>query len=175
MAGLTQDQRESALARWRVLRAHLEDGRPLVRVAAEADVPERTLRRWLAAYQDGGLGALVPLAPASCEGRQKKACRPVKTLAADFLITARAVTAGGGRDDSKERAVADPVLIAVVISCAHAASRVLDALAQRIILRARQDLVQAAAALPPGTEVGEQGRAGTWEVRAGQAAGRDRR
>lgn len=59
LAGLSEDQRESALARWRVLRAHLEDGRPLVRVAAEADVPERTLRRWLAAYRAGGLAALA--------------------------------------------------------------------------------------------------------------------
>ena len=71
--------------------------------------------------------------------------------------------------------MADPVLIAVVISCAHAVSRVLDALAQRIVLRARRDLVQAAAALPPGAEVREQGRVGTWQVRAGQAAGRDRK
>lgn len=64
--------------------------------------------------------------------------------------------------------MADPVLIAVVVSSAHAASQVLDALAQRIILRARRDLVQAAAALPPGTEVREQGRTGTWQARAGQ-------
>lgn len=66
--------------------------------------------------------------------------------------------------------MADPVLIAVVISCAHAASRVLDALSQRIVLRARRDLVQAAAALPSGTEVREQGRAGTWQARGGQAS-----
>ena len=64
--------------------------------------------------------------------------------------------------------MADPVLITVVISCARAASQVLDALAQRIILRSRRDLVQAAAALPPGTEVREQDRSGTWQVRAGR-------
>lgn len=66
----------------------------------------------------------------------------------------------------------DPVLITAVISCAAAASRVADALAQRIALRARRDLVQAAAALPPGTEVREQDRGGTWQVRAG-TVGRD--
>ena len=71
--------------------------------------------------------------------------------------------------------MADPVLITVVVSCAHAASRVLDALAQRIILRARRDLVQAAAALPLGAEVREQNRAGTWQVQAGQPAGPGRR
>jgi len=115
--------------------------------------------------------------PSSRQPRAEKpeenfCARPVKTLAADRLITARAVTAGGDRRNSKERAVADPVLIAVVISCAHAASRVLDALAQRIILRARLDLVQAAAVLPPGTEVREQDRAGTWQVQAGRDAER---
>jgi hypothetical protein len=63
--------------------------------------------------------------------------------------------------------VADPVLIAVVVSSVHAASRVLDALAQQIILRARRDLIRATAALPPGAEFREQGRAGTWQARAG--------
>ena len=59
LSGLTTAQREQALARWQVLRAHLEDGCPLVRVAGEHGVPERTLRRWLAAYGAGGLAALA--------------------------------------------------------------------------------------------------------------------
>jgi putative transposase len=59
LADLTQAQREQALARWRLLRAHLEHDSPLARVAAEEHVPERTLRRWLAAYRDGGLAALA--------------------------------------------------------------------------------------------------------------------
>lgn len=59
LSGLTPAQREQALARWQVLRAHLEGGCPLVRVAGEHDVPERTLRRWLAAYRTGGLAALA--------------------------------------------------------------------------------------------------------------------
>ena len=42
-----------------MLRAHLEDGCPLARVAGEHGVPERTLRRWLAAYRAGGLAALA--------------------------------------------------------------------------------------------------------------------
>ena len=45
--------------------------------------------------------------------------------------------------------MADPVLIAVVVSCAHAASKLIGALAQQIILRACRDLVQVAASLPP--------------------------
>ena len=59
LSGLTPARREQALARWQVLRAHLEDGCPLVRVAGEHGVPERTLRRWLAAYRAGGLAALA--------------------------------------------------------------------------------------------------------------------
>jgi len=59
LPGLAEAQREQALARWQVLRAHLEDGCPLVRVAGEHGVPERTLRRWLAAYRAGGLAALA--------------------------------------------------------------------------------------------------------------------
>jgi hypothetical protein len=113
---------------------------------------------------------LSPRQPSTEEGEERSCGRPVKVPAANRLITARAVTAGGDREEPKERAVANPVLIAVVISCAHAASRVLDALARRIILRGRRDLVQAAAALPPGTEVREQARTGTWQVKAGQAA-----
>lgn len=59
LSGLSPAQREQALARWQVLRAHLEDGCPLARIAGEHDVPERTLRRWLAAYRTGGLAALA--------------------------------------------------------------------------------------------------------------------
>jgi putative transposase len=59
LACLPQAQRERALARWQILRAHLEDGRPLARLAAEDNVPERTPRRWLAAYRSGGLTALA--------------------------------------------------------------------------------------------------------------------
>ena len=59
LSGLTPAQRDQALARWQVLRAHLEDGCPLARVAGQHGVPERTLRRWLAAYRAGGLAVLA--------------------------------------------------------------------------------------------------------------------
>lgn len=70
LSGLPEAQREQALACWRVLRAHLEDGCPLVRVAAVHAVPERTLRRWLAAYRAGGLAALARR-PRSDRGRRR--------------------------------------------------------------------------------------------------------
>ena len=59
LAAQTGAQRRQALARWQFLRPHLEDGVPLVRVAGEHGVPERTLRRWLAGYRAGGLAGLV--------------------------------------------------------------------------------------------------------------------
>jgi putative transposase len=59
LSGLTSAQRDQALDRRLLLRAHLEDGLPLVRVAADGGVPERTVRRWLAAYRSGGLAALA--------------------------------------------------------------------------------------------------------------------
>jgi putative transposase len=59
LSDLTPAQREQALARLQVLRSYLEDGCPLVRVVGEHGVPERTLRRWLAAYRAGGLAALT--------------------------------------------------------------------------------------------------------------------
>ena len=59
LSGLTPAQREQALARWQVLRAHLEDGCPLVRVAGEHGVPERTLGRWLPRPTGSGQGWLA--------------------------------------------------------------------------------------------------------------------
>jgi len=56
---LTEEQRCQALARWQVLRPHLEDRIPLTRVARQRGVPERTLRRWLAGYRAGGLAGLA--------------------------------------------------------------------------------------------------------------------
>jgi putative transposase len=75
LSGLTPAQRDQALARWQVLRAHLEDGCPLARVAGEHGVPERTLRRWLAGYRTGGLAALVRR-PRSDRGTRRTA-RPI--------------------------------------------------------------------------------------------------
>ena len=58
LATLGEDGRAEAHRRWLVLRAHLEDGVPLARVAAQSGIPHRTLQRWLARYQDGGLAGL---------------------------------------------------------------------------------------------------------------------
>ena len=58
LAMLGEDGRAEAHRRWLVLRAHLEDGVPLTRVAAQSGIPHRTLQRWLARYRAGGLAGL---------------------------------------------------------------------------------------------------------------------
>lgn len=47
-----------ALARWRILRLHIEDAIPLTTLARETDVGVRTLQRWKRLYLDGGIDAL---------------------------------------------------------------------------------------------------------------------
>jgi putative transposase len=58
LATFSEPGRAEALRRWEFLRAHLEDGVPLTRLAAQSEVPHRTLRRWLARYRAGGLAGL---------------------------------------------------------------------------------------------------------------------
>lgn len=47
-----------ALARWRILRLHVEDAIPLAALARETDVGLRTLQRWKKDYLAGGIDAL---------------------------------------------------------------------------------------------------------------------
>ena len=54
-ATLTEEGRAQAMARFAVLRPHLEDDAPLARAAADAGVPLRTAQRWLARYRRDGL------------------------------------------------------------------------------------------------------------------------
>ena len=56
---LTEAERTNALARYALLRPHLEDGVPLPAVARETGVSLRTLERWLARYRQAGLAGLV--------------------------------------------------------------------------------------------------------------------
>ena len=48
------------MARWQILRPHVEDGVALTRLAADHRVPLRTLQRWLSGYRAGGLARLAP-------------------------------------------------------------------------------------------------------------------
>jgi transposase len=56
------------MRRFQVLLPHLDDGVPLARAAAEADVPLRTAQRWLQRYRAGGLGGLAR-SPCTSAGR----------------------------------------------------------------------------------------------------------
>ncbi len=47
-----------ALARFRLLHPHLEDGVPLAEIAREQEVTPRTLERWVARYRAEGLAGL---------------------------------------------------------------------------------------------------------------------
>jgi putative transposase len=58
-AGLNDAGLDQAMARWQVLRPHLEEGVPFLRAAREAGIPARTAQRWLARYRHGGLSALT--------------------------------------------------------------------------------------------------------------------
>ena len=56
LATLSEADRAEAHRRWLVLRAHLEGGVPLTRVATQSGIPHRTLQRWLARYRRPGPG-----------------------------------------------------------------------------------------------------------------------
>lgn len=59
MAGLTASQREEAMARFAVLKPHIDEGIPLSEVARDTNTPTRTAQRWLSRYRNGGLAALA--------------------------------------------------------------------------------------------------------------------
>lgn len=58
-ATLTEEGQAQAMARFAVLRSHLEDGLPLAGAADAAGVPLRTAQRWLARYRRDGLAGLA--------------------------------------------------------------------------------------------------------------------
>lgn len=70
--------RAQALHRWRVLRAHLEDGVPLPRAASEAEVALRTAQRWLTRYRAEGLAGLAR-APRADRGTRLWSIRCIRT------------------------------------------------------------------------------------------------
>lgn len=70
LAELTADQREEAIARFAVLKPHLEDGVSLTQAASDAGVAVRTARRWLAKYRTAGLPGLAR--PARSDTGQRK-------------------------------------------------------------------------------------------------------
>ena len=70
MAGDRGPEIEGAVVakRMAVLRPHLIDGVPLARVAADAGIPIRTARRWIARYRADGPAELKGLRRALLQG-----------------------------------------------------------------------------------------------------------
>jgi Homeodomain-like domain len=69
LVSLGEAGRTKAHRRWLVLRAHLEDGVPLSRVAAQSGIPYRTLQPWLARYRaDASTGGKPTDIPVTCGG-----------------------------------------------------------------------------------------------------------
>ena len=58
LAACTEEERQEAMARFALLRPHLNDGVPLSEAARDADVPLRSAQRWLARYRASGLVGL---------------------------------------------------------------------------------------------------------------------
>jgi len=59
LAVFTEEERQEAMARFAVLRPHLNEGVPLSEAACEAGIPLRSAQRWLACYRATGLAGLV--------------------------------------------------------------------------------------------------------------------
>ena len=59
LTSLDDDQRNLALARFELLRPHLEEGRSLIEVWSGQTASFRTAQRWVAAYHAHGLSGLV--------------------------------------------------------------------------------------------------------------------
>ena len=72
-SALSEERRRQAIARFAVLRTHLEDGVPLTRVASGAGVPLRTAQRWLARYRQDGLAGLARPVRRDAGGRRSPA------------------------------------------------------------------------------------------------------
>ena len=59
LLALSDEDRQTAMERFRLLQPHLEQNRSLRLVAAEAGLAFRTAQRWVALYRTSGLASLA--------------------------------------------------------------------------------------------------------------------
>ena len=59
LPAISEKEREEALRRFQILRPALEEGVPVSRIAKAKGIPQRTLKRWIKNYREGGLDALA--------------------------------------------------------------------------------------------------------------------
>ncbi len=71
LASFSETSRQRALERFELLRAHIEDGRPLAAIARETRLSYRMLQYWLERYRTSGLAALARK-PRTDRGRRRK-------------------------------------------------------------------------------------------------------
>src|SRR5262249_54221040 len=71
LACFSETSRQRAFECFELLRAHLEDRKPLAAIAREAGLPYRTLQYWLERYRTSGLVALARK-PRTDRGRRRK-------------------------------------------------------------------------------------------------------
>jgi putative transposase len=88
LAAFTEAQRQQAMARFAVLRAHLHEGIPLSEVARTAGVPLRSVPRGLARYRAAGLVGLAR-AQRSDTGQRKLPAELVQVIEGMALRTPR--------------------------------------------------------------------------------------
>jgi putative transposase len=67
---LTEEQRQSAMERFAVLRPHLEEDVPLAQAARHAGVSVRTAERWLSRYRRNGLAGLARPVRSDADGHR---------------------------------------------------------------------------------------------------------
>ncbi len=67
---LTEEQRQSAMGRFAVLRPNLEEDVPLAQAARHAGVSVRTAERWLSRYRQNGLAGLARPARRDADGHR---------------------------------------------------------------------------------------------------------
>jgi putative transposase len=88
LAACTEAQRQQAMARFAVLRPHLDEGVLLSEAARDAGVPLRSVQRWLARYRAAGLVGLVR-APRADTGHRKLPAELVEVIEGMALCTPR--------------------------------------------------------------------------------------
>ena len=128
LAGLSEAQREAAMARFKVLSPHLHDGVTVSAAAAAAGRSPRTVTRWLSDYRARGLVGLAPT-PRSDRGRRRirpelvtviealYLKRPAPSAATVYRTAEQVAAAQGWAAPSYEtvrgvlRALGDPLLV----------------------------------------------------------------
>jgi len=85
LTSLTEHQRKLALARFELLRSHLEEGRPLVEVWSGQTASFRTAQRWVSAYHARGLSGLVRKGRAD-RGHRRQISPELQTVAEGLAL-----------------------------------------------------------------------------------------